>query len=354
MALTLLVMVPSLRPAGWSLTVLPRVDSATGMGAAAKARDPGFRTIHPGAYDGQWYWGISVDPLATGDVHQSFDDAPYRYGHPLYGWLGWLGSAGQARAAPAALVVLNLLAIAAAAFLAGLLGRAGGGSGWEGLFVALNPGLLYAAAHDLTEPLSAALLLGGLYAYLHNRRIAAIACFALLILSKEPFVTVPFAVAAWELLRRRVRARDALLLTVSVVPAAIWWIAMRIHLGAWFTANTHTAFALPLAGWKRALLEAGEHSYSFDPTQNQFGEATIIVAAAVGGLLLVAGLLALRLRGPFEAAFLPLLVLVACLSPTATVYERDLLRSVSVTLLFVPFVLAARPLLPAFARGRRD
>jgi hypothetical protein len=347
-------MVPSLRPAGWSLSVLPRVDTDTGMGTAARARDPGFRTVHPGAYDGQWYWGIAVDPIATGHVHQSFDDPPYRYGHPLLGWLGWLGSAGQAEAVPAVLAAVNLLAIALAGFVAGLLGRAAGGRGWEGLAVALNPGLLYAAAHDLAEPLSAALLLAGLLAYVRGRRVLAVVAFAFLVLSKEQFATVPLAIAAWELLRRRARIQEAALLAASILPAAVWWIWLRFHLGAWFTANTQTAFAVPLSGWKRALLDAGLHSYSSDPTQNQFGEATIVVVAALGGLLLVAGLLAGRLRSPSDAAFLPLLVIIVCLSATATLYERDLLRNVAVALVLVPFALAARPLVPAFGRERRD
>src|SRR5581483_837127 len=125
-ALSIGAMIPSLRPMGWSLTALPRVDSASGMGAAARARDPGFRTVDAGAYDGQFYWGIAVDPIATGNVHQSFDDPPYRYGHPLYGWLGWVLSAGQARAAPAALAVVGVISMVAAALAAGALAVRGG------------------------------------------------------------------------------------------------------------------------------------------------------------------------------------------------------------------------------------
>jgi hypothetical protein len=147
--------------------------------------------------------------------------------------------------------------------------------------------------------------------------------------------------------------RDAAVLAASIVPAAIWWIWLRLHLGAWFTANQHNAFSSPFRGWWRTLMDAGVHSYSVDPTQNQFGEATIIVAVAAAGLLLVCGLLALRLRTPAAAVFLPLVAIVACLSPAATVYERDLLRSISVTLVLVPFVLAATPLVPAFVRAQR-
>jgi hypothetical protein len=342
-ALTLLTMAAVLRPEGWSLTALPRVDSATPLGADAKARDPGFRTVHPGAYDGQFYWGIAVDPIATGEVHRHFDTAPYRYGHPLYGWLGWLFSAGQARAAPAALASVGVLSMLLAGIGAGLLGRFAGGRGWEGLFVALNPGLLYAAAHDLAEPLCALLLVGGLLAYFHRRRAIALPLFALLPLAKEPLVFVPLGLAAFELLRRRASLRSSLVLCVTVIPAACWWIAMRIHLGAWFNSNQDTVLRSPLAGWKRALLDAGVYSYSGDLKTNQLGETDLIIIVALAGLLLVAALVALRLRGPLDAVFLPLVAFVACLSPAATANQRDLLRVTAVVVLLTPFVLASRP-----------
>jgi len=38
--------------AGWRLTILPRFGGGTLMGAAARAHDPGFRTVTVGAYDG--------------------------------------------------------------------------------------------------------------------------------------------------------------------------------------------------------------------------------------------------------------------------------------------------------------
>ena len=53
---------------------------------------------------------------------------------------------GKQRAAPAALLAAGLISLAAAAVVASLLGQAFGRQGWEGLFVAANPGLLYSAA----------------------------------------------------------------------------------------------------------------------------------------------------------------------------------------------------------------
>jgi hypothetical protein len=348
--LVFLAAVPSLRPAGWSVTALPRVDANTGMGAAAKARDPGFHTVRNDAYDGQFYWGIAVDPIASGDVHQAFDKATYRYGHPLLGWLGWLFSAGQARAAPAALFGLGIVTMLAAAVAASALGTGRGRSGAEGLFIALNPGLLYSAAHDLTEPLSIALLLVGVAAYVRGRRIPALVCFAFLPLTKEPLVVVPLVIAAWELVRSR-RLKAGLPFAAAVVPSVIWWTYARIHLGAWFTTGD-TALGAPFSGWRRALLDAGVNSYSSDGTRAVNAEAAIVVLVALLALLAVGAFAAVRLRGPLDPAFLVLAGLAACLAPNATVLLRDALRNTSIQVALVPFVLGP-PLLRRAAPSHR-
>ena len=341
----LVALIPVLRPVGWDLTALPRVDNNTGMGTAARRVDPGFHTVKTGAYDGQFYWGIAVDPIATGDVHQAFDTASYRYGHPLLGWLGWLLSAGQARAAPAALLAAGLVSLIAAAVAASLLGRTLGRRGWEGLFVAANPGLLYAAVHDLAEPLSAALVLGGLLAYTRGRRLVAAVCFGLLVLSKEQFVLVPLGIAALELIRGRARLRDVWPLAACIVPAACWWVYARLQLGAWFTSGG-SALTFPLVGWKRSLLDAGVGTYSPNGALNISDEATLVVVAALLILFAVAGVLALRLRGPTDVAFVAIGVVAACLAPIATTLLRDALRNTSVLLTLVPFAIASLPLLP--------
>src|SRR3954449_11588719 len=222
--LAVVAMIPSLRPAGWSVTALPRVGSGTPMARAARNVDPSFRLVDQGSYDGQFYWGVAVDPLARGDVHDAFDTASYRYGHPLFGWLGWIASAGQASAAAWALVVVGLLALFTAAVAAAELGP-----GYAALFGALNPGLLYAAAHDLAEPLCVALLLVALNAYVRDRRTLLLVCLALLPLAKEQLVLVPLVLAVWP--RRDLR------ILATVVPAVVWWIYARWTLGAWFTSG---------------------------------------------------------------------------------------------------------------------
>jgi hypothetical protein len=313
------------------------------MGDRARAIDPGFKTVN-GAYDGQFNWGIAIDPIATGYIHQRFDNASYRYGHPLLGWLGWLLSGDDARAVPAALLAACLAGMFAAGAAAARLGQLLGGSGWQGLFVALNPGLLFAATHDLTEPLSAALMFAGLIAYLRGRRGIAAVWFALLILSKEQFALVPAGLALWDLLRSRRRVAHAAVLAASILPAAGWWIYARLQLGNWFLSGSWILGA-PLAGWRRTLTDAGVWSYSPGYYQFLTGEVTLVVVIALLALLALAGVRALRLRTPVDVVYLLLGMLVACLAWGATYILRDALRNVSLLLALVPFVLASAPML---------
>jgi hypothetical protein len=329
-------MIPTLRHAGWNLSALPRVDSKTKLGAAARAADPGFRTVHPGAYDGQFYWGIAVDPLATGRVYNTFDKASYRYGHPLYGWLGWLFSAGRARAVPAALAAIGLVSMFVAAAIAATLGLGRGRAGWEGLFVALNVGLISAAAHDLAEPLAAALVLGALAAYVGGRRTATWICLALLPLAKEQLIVVSLAVVVWELSRHHVRR--AALFATAALPALLWWTYTRVHLGAWFTTGD-SALGPPLVGWWRTLFGANV----------RHEQARSVAVALLVSLIIVCALAAvraLRRRGPVELSYLALAAIAACLAPNATLAFSTALRNTSLVMMLIPFVVASPQLIP--------
>jgi hypothetical protein len=334
--LAILAMITTLRGADWSLTALPRVDSKTRLGAMARTLDPGFDTIHPGAYDGQFYWGIAVDPFATGNVHQAFDKASYRYGQPLYGWLGWLFSAGRPRAVPAALAAVGLVSMFAAAAAAAWLGVGRGRAGWEGLFVALNLGLISSAAHDLAEPLAAALLLGAVLAYVRDKRVAAWLCLALLPLSKEPLLLVLVGVVVWELLQRHLRV--AAMFATATIPALLWWVYVRVHLGAWFTSGG-SALGEPLVGWRRTLFGA-------DGRQGEARGVAVAILVSLIVLFLLGGVRALRKRGPVEFAYLGLAAIAACLAPNATAAFTTALRNTAFLLVLIPFVVASPQLLP--------
>jgi hypothetical protein len=319
LAFAAVVLVATLRPAGWDVTSLPRVAANTHLGAVAKGIDPGFHVVGRSDYDGQFYWAVAVDPLATGRAHQAVDKPTYRYGHPLLGWLAWLLSGGQAGAAAAALLAACLLSLVAAAFLAGELGGMGAAA-----FTFCSPGLLYAAVHGLAEPLLVALVLGAFAA----RRPYALTCCALAPLAKEQLVVLPIVFALWEV--RRPRRAAAWL--ASLLPAIAWWIYARIQLGAWFTTGD-TALGAPFAGWRRSLVDAGVYAAS------GVDEMRLLVLVGLLGLLAVAFVFALRSHRQIDAVYIALAVIVACLAANATESLRDALRNTALLVALVPFVL---------------
>ena len=326
------------RPQAGDLSALVRMSAQPPLGPDALARDPTFRELPRNSYDGQFYWAVAVDPLATGSVRDHLDDPSYRYGHPLYSWLALLASGGQVRALPEALVAVGLLSMLVAGATAAVLASALGRSAWWGLGAAVNPGLVIATMNDLAEPLAAALLLLGVVAYVRGRRAAAIGTFALAGLAKEPLLLVGPAIAAWELYRRRTTVRQTLALAASPVPALAWWIWLRVQLGAWPFAGGGGGLGTPLDGWRRALVENGRKLYDQAPDTYQMADAQVALLLVIGTLLAVLAVFALRLRSPVEAAFVPLVVVLACVTRAVTAYPKDLLRASALALALAPFL----------------
>ncbi len=342
--------VASLHWQSWDTTALVRMHDQLGVSKLALAADPGFRLRHgSGFYDGAYFYAIARDPLATGQAHRLLDEAPYYWGHPAYGWVAWLASGGgRPTAVPDALLAVGLLAIALAGAAASLLARALGLSPWFGLSVALNPGLVFAVANDTSEALGAALLLFGLAAYAGGRRRWALVLFAALCFVKEPLVLVPLAIAAWELWR----GRRFPLTGVAVVPAALWWLYLRIHLGAFPFGQGSERLTVPFRGWERGLLDAASQSWDQGVDTAQLGQAAVPLIIIVGLAILVASLYALRLRTVAAPAFLAIAALYACITPNGVQYPKDLIRELALVLALLPFAFVTRssPAEPASER----
>ena len=294
----------SLNSQGWDTSSLVRLHDQIPLAQLARRDDPTFKLRgNSGFYDGAYFYAIARDPLATGQAHKLIEEAPYRYGHPAYGWLAWFASfGGRPSAVPDALLAVGLASIFLAGIAASLLAGALGWTLWGGLVVALNPGLIFSVGVDTTEPLGAALLLFGLLAYHRGRSRLAFALFAALCLVKEPLVLVPLAIAAWDLWRRH----RPPILAAAVLPAVAWWLYLRVHLGAFPFSQGSQRLTAPLLGWEQALVKAASQSWDVRIDTTQLGQAAVPLIVAVGIAILVGAIYALRLRSVVDPAFLVL------------------------------------------------
>jgi hypothetical protein len=331
----------SLHRQNWDVGALVRIHDTLPLAKLAQRDDPSFRLrSESGFYDGAYFYAVTRDPLATGEAHALIDEAPYRYGHPAYGWLAWLVSGGgRPGAVPGALLFVGLVSIFLAGLGAALLAVGLGWTAWGGLAVALSPGLLFAVNVDTTEPLGAALLLFGLLAHRSERRALAFSMFAALCFVKEPLVLVPLAIAVWDRWRR---GRPPVL-AAAVVPVAAWWVYLRVHLGAFPIGQGTQRLTAPFLGWARALSAAAAQSWNPGVDTAQLGQAAVPLIVVAGLLILVAAIRAVRLASAVDVALLVLAALYACGSTNAFQYPKDLIREPALVLLLVPFVLAVRP-----------
>ena len=162
-----LALIPALRPADWSLTALPRVASNTGMGAAALAR----RSPFPRRQDRRLRRSVLLGDRRRPDRDRRRSSGLRHRVVPLWAPVARLARVGAERRAgdgrargPAR---RSALAIAGARRVRRVAPRrrARRCRAGQGCSSRRNPGLIYGSVHDLAEPLSAALMFGGLLAY---------------------------------------------------------------------------------------------------------------------------------------------------------------------------------------------
>jgi hypothetical protein len=184
-----------------------------GQAFAALAQDPSLS--RPGVFSGT---AAGVTPS---------QEAAYRAGRPLFGWLGWAFSLGQPGAVPLALLVLT--ALGAVGLVAGVaVAAAAEGRRLDLAFVAVMlPGSVALFSSTGPEALGTGLALGGAVLWSRDRRWLAIAAMTAAGLARETLVLVPIAIGIAELVRRRPRP----LLLVPAVALAAWDLVVRARYG---------------------------------------------------------------------------------------------------------------------------
>jgi hypothetical protein len=260
-----------------------------------------------------------------------------RIGYPA---LAWLGAAGQVAAVPWALAVINVLAMGAIAVLGGQLAREAGRHALWGLLLASYFGFATSVARDLTEPLAAALLLGGILAYRHRQWLPAAGLFAVAGLTRETALVAPLALAVVRLVgMARQRTRPSRQDLVWLIPALVfvaWEVVLRLATGQIpiFGDSGKNAGAPFVAAFGAIGHNFGDPAYSIRgaPGAHVIWDLEFLVLV----LFAVAALFALRTTTVpvYERVALVLYIVeIFCLAPTNWDGYADLRSFVEVYLL---------------------
>lgn len=333
-----------------SPSVLVRMSGSEPMAELAREIDPDFEFVSSdGHYDGVYFYAIALDPFATKTAHELIDLAPARYSHAGYGWTAWLFGLGRPEWFPASLMVVGLLSIGGAAAVASIIAKQLGVTPWGGLFVALNPGLVYSVTADTSEPLGA-LLLGFLYLAWRRKKWVIVTLLSIaLALTKEIFLIVLGGFFVWRCIKalrdkpRDLRRLMAPLAALSAGPVA--WVLWHLYLYTRFdelaTSGTPKLIYWPFQGWIEALsIAAGLNLSTADSTQ--VGQASVPILAISAALLAMGIYRSRRLRNVFEVTFLFVAAFTFCYGPYQLVYPKDWFRLGSTAIILLPAVLLGR------------
>jgi len=315
----------------------------------ALEHDPAFGLVGGQEhYDGVYYYAIALDPLAQGQAHTLIDQAGYRYGRPMHGWLAASLSLGNPRYVPEALLLLSLIGLGAGAYLASRLCVQFGRTPWGGLAIAMSPGLLFAATVSVTETMGAAITIGVVFAWMRRAPAWLLAILAVLLcLYREQLVLVLLGIAGFELIdhvrdRRRLQRTDGLrLLALAAGPVALvcWLAYVYAQFGSMLAPADPGNVDMPLMGWLEAFRWAFwlQHAGSLD--QQQMGSTAPPMLIAIAVLLLAALWAARNLRSPVDGVLIMQVVLMAVLSWRTLVFPHELYRIPALSVLVALGVL---------------
>lgn len=220
-------------------------------------------------YDGQYYFGVAVDPANARDYMDG--KAGYVYGRVMFPLVAGALGGGSVRVVPWTMLGIGLASVLGATYAAGAWLRRRGLSVWPAALLGLYPGLVFTVFRDLTEPLAYALAALGLLALDRRRTWTAAALLALSLLTRE--AAAPFALAAVALVAVDRRSWRMLLAfsAATLLPVTGW----RAFVALWTDQATgQSTSPIPFDGFT---------SWPFDQ-QHRLILAVVIVPALVAAL----------------------------------------------------------------------
>lgn len=202
--------------------------------------------------DGQAFAALAQDPtLSRPEVFNGSaaavapaDEAAYRAGRPLFGWLAWIASLGQPERVPFALLGLTVVGAVMLAGGAALAAARLHRRVELALLCVMLPGSVILFAWTGPEAFAVGLGLTGLVLWPEHRWPAVLA-LTLAALTRESLLLIPLTVATFEAVHRR---RFLPLLTPALA-LGLWDLIDRARFGAFPTAAGRARLAAPWSSW---------------------------------------------------------------------------------------------------------
>ena len=332
------------------------------LSALARAADANFAFVNNVShYDGVYYYAIGIDPLATSRAHQLIDQAPYRYGHPLHGWLAYLLSFGNSKFVPLVLVFLSLAGVGVGIYYLSKLAMHFELSPWLGLLFIANPGIYYAAINSTTETIGMALVVTFLYFVVKNETKAWILMLLsiFLCLDKEQYVILILTVLIYEIaFNRKILFEKRMIRLISIIAGipvlSVWYVYIK---GVFHVFPNHYqtgVFGAPFVGWIKAFKYGNSlQNGSFD--QSQIGSLIIPVLFFFLTIYLFIIVHSFKNLNLFHFVAFGQIAISLCQGWVNLIYPHEILREqiVSLSLSVLTLVLAQSPRIGSVAFRRR-
>lgn len=239
------------------------------------------RQVHPGmtvknAYDGQFYYAMTFDPLLISKKSVPYLDAPaYRYRRMFYPLLGFLLAFGKPELFPYSLFFVNVLAwVLLGAALFKIAGSLEIPKFWTVVGGMSVTGITFTTFRTLPETPALALALWGCYFWSARRYALSAVLLGLSGLTKEVSIIIPLTLVAWGLYSREFKWTQAVLFSLlSCVPPVAWTAFVNLRLPG-LTELSLNRFDFPL----RAIFRETDFSFRILTTAMEYVRSVSIVA----------------------------------------------------------------------------
>lgn len=173
-------------------------------------------------YDGQFYYYIAQDLLATRGIYKYIDNPVFRYQRIMHPMLVYFFALGIFGLFPFTMVLINVLSIIYSSVIVGIMLDEQHKNPWCALFYSFLSGLIFAVLKDCVEPLAMSFMVTGFYFYSKKKISLTCLFFLLASLTRETLIILIFLLFIESILLGRKWGKEKIFILYSLIPFIAW------------------------------------------------------------------------------------------------------------------------------------